>query len=76
MEHQQQLLSTAARELRGVSVGYLSSDPLLRTARRIVDREPCSEVDRETLWLALSSDAYRRWLGAKLLDDFYRRLRG
>jgi hypothetical protein len=75
-ERQHDLLRAAARELPGVSAQYLGGNPLVDTARKIVKREPCDPVHHESLWLALTSDSYRRWLAARLLNDFYGILKG
>lgn len=70
-ENQESLLRAASGELGGVDTAYLSGAPLLETARNIVHRKFAKEADREALRLSFFSGSYRRWLAAKLLDDFH-----
>jgi len=70
-QKQESLLKAACSELGGVDPGYLSGDPLLKTAMSLLRDESTKDADREALRLSFFSGSYRRWLAATLLHDFY-----
>lgn len=43
---------------------------LLETARKMLKRDPVDGAHRDALQLSFFSNSYRRWLAARLIDEF------